>query len=144
MVRLILKFLSLLLLLHFAAYYHPVAADICISDLLKVNHIQGRVVALWNGGENPIANAEVELKEFWDDEWHTKIKVNTDEQGFFRIDNIPSGKYQMLVSSRVFHSFGAYVSLKSSKSNPDKEIIVSLGMGIHDCGSARVQKIKRK
>jgi hypothetical protein len=143
MLRVSLIFLSLLLILHAMAGSQPVAADICVNEVLKVNHIQGRVVALWKGGEEPIPNAEVELKEFRDDEWHTKIKISADEQGFFNIENIPSGNYQILVSGKVFRSFGANVRLKASKSNPEKEIVVTLGIGIHDCGSARVQRIKR-
>ena len=144
MMRLTLKILSLLLAFHLVANYCSVAADICIDENLKVNHIQGHIVAGRLGDEEPIPNAEVELKEFRNDEWQTKVIVKADEAGFFRIENIPSGKYQMFVSAIPFRRFATSIRLKDSKSNPNKEIIIRLGIGEHDCGSAKVQKIKRK
>lgn len=144
MKRVILKLLALLVLAHLLTGYYSVAADICVNDPLKVNHIRGRVVADWQGGEEPIANAEVELTEFRADEWQTRAKVGTDEKGFFSLENIPSGKYELLVRAANFNSFGAELRLKNSKSKPDREIVVRLGVGLHDCGSARAQKIKQK
>ena len=142
--RIVLNILALLSLLHFVAGYNSATADICVSDPLKVKHIQGYVVAAWKGGEDPVPNAEVELQGFHDDEWQSKFKVATDERGFFRIENVPSGKYTMLVKANHFKSFGVEVRLRASKSSPEKEIIVRLGIPGHDCGAARMQKLKRE
>jgi Carboxypeptidase regulatory-like domain len=139
----IITTLSLLLLL--GAFPHfSTRADICVADTLKVSHVSGRVVSLWRGGEEPIARAVVELRTFFDDEWHTKFKVGTDEKGTFQIKDVPSGKYEILVTSEHFHGFGTRVKLKASKANSKKEIVVTLGLGLHDCGSARIQRLSGK
>jgi hypothetical protein len=132
---------ALLLLLHLAAECYPAKADICVSDTLKVSHLQGHVVAIWSGGEEPISSALVELREFRDDEWQTKFKVTSDEKGFFRVENVPSGRYELSVKADNFRSFGTRLRMKASKANPKQEIIVTLGVGLHNCGSARIQKL---
>jgi hypothetical protein len=116
-------------------------ADICIGETLKVSHVSGHVVALWRGGEEPIPNASIQLRQLINDEWQTKFTATSDEKGFFRIDTVPSGKYEIYVTSQHFHAFGTRVHLKASKSKPTREIVVTLGLGVHDCGSAKVRKI---
>jgi hypothetical protein len=100
-------------------------------------------VALWRGGEEPIPKASIELKAFLNDEWQTKFTTTSDDKGFFRIENVPSGKYALHVTRDNFHSFGTTVHLKASKSVASREIVVTLGIGIHDCGSANVRKLTR-
>ena len=130
-------------LLFHASANPDVRADICIGETLKVSHVAGHIVALWRGGEDPIPNASIELKELINDDWKTKFTATSDEKGYFRIDNVPSGKYEILVTSQHFHAFGTRLHLKASQSKPTREIVVTLGLGVHDCGSAVVRKITR-
>jgi hypothetical protein len=131
------------ILLSLTSAGYQARADICIQEKLKVSHIIGRVVAPWNGGEEPIPKASVLLKVFLNDEWQTKFTTNSDDRGFFRIENVPSGIYELDVRHDNFRTFGTRVDLKSSKSQASREIVVSLGVGFHDCGSADVRKIAR-
>jgi hypothetical protein len=121
----------------------PARADICIGETLKVSHVSGHVVALWRGGEDPIPNASIQLSQLINDESQIKFTTTSDERGYFRIDNVPSGKYEILVTSQHFHAFGTRLYLKASKSKPSHEIVVTLGLGVHDCGSAVVRKLTR-
>src|SRR2546423_13802685 len=94
----------------------PARADICIGETLKVSHVSGHVVALWRGGEDPIPNASIQLSQLINDESQVKFTTTSDERGYFRIDNVPSGKYEILVTSQHFHAFGTRLHLKASKS----------------------------
>lgn len=116
-------------------------ADICIEETLKVSHVSGHVVALWRGGEEPIPNASIQVRQLINDEWQTKFTAVSDEKGFFQIDNVPSGNYEIYVTSQHFHAFGTRVRLKASQSKPTREIVVTLGLEFHDCGYAKVRKI---
>ena len=115
--------------------------DTCIDHNLKVSHIAGRVVATSSGREEPIPNATIELRQLRNDEWQTKFTVASDDKGFFQIRDVPSGKYDMHVTAQNFHSFATTVRLKASKSSATREIVVTLGIGFHDCGSASVRKL---
>jgi|GEM_PF-2134343 hypothetical protein len=126
----------------FSAGSAPAACpDICIGETLKVSHVSGQVVALWRGGEAPIPNASIKLSQYVNNELQTKFTVTSDEKGYFRIDNVPPGGYEIVVTSQHFHAFGTRLQLKASKSRPSREIVVTLGLGVHDCGSAMVRKI---
>src|SRR5262249_17858044 len=109
--------------------------DICVGETLKVSHVTGHVVALWRGGEDPIPSASIQLSQYVNDELQTKFTATSDEKGYFQINNVPSGRYEILVRSEHFHAFGTRLQLKASKSKPSREIIVTLGLGVHDCGS---------
>lgn len=135
--------IAVALLLSFVSSGHQARADTCIQKPLKVSHVTGHVVALWRGGEEPIPKASIELKVFVNDEWQTKFIATSDDKGFFQIENVPSGKYELHVSRENFHSFGTTVRLKASKSIASREIVVILGIGFHDCGSALVRKLNR-
>jgi len=94
-VRLII---AVALLLSLTPAGHQVRADTCIQKTLKVSHITGHVMALWRRGEEPIPKASIELKAFLNDEWQTKFTTTSDDKGFFRIENVPSGKYELHVT----------------------------------------------
>ena len=143
MFKLSLIILVTALLVLLTAESRPVEADVCVNSTLKVNHVQGYVVSVARGVEEPIPNAEVELKEFLNDEWQTKYKAKTDENGFFKILDVPSGKYEIHVLHPMIGSLGTLVRVKrKTNSKPSKEIIVVLEF--MKCGDARVQKIKQK
>src|SRR5687768_1101107 len=89
--------LSTVLLFQLAAESRPVVADVCVHSTLKVNHVQGHVVVNARGFEEPLPEAEVELKKYRNDEWQTKYKVTADENGFFKIADVPSGEYEIHV-----------------------------------------------
>src|SRR6266849_488076 len=98
-VRLII---AVALLLSLTSPGHQARADTCIQQTLKVSHITGHVVALWRGGEEAIPKASIELKAFLNDGWQTKFATTSDDKGFFRIENVPSGKYALHVTRENF------------------------------------------
>jgi hypothetical protein len=122
--------ITILLLVCASIGHREARADTCIADTLKVSHVVGRVVALWRGGEEPIPKASIELKAFLNDEWQTKFTATSDDKGFFRIENVPSGKYELHITRENFHSFRTTVRLKASKSMVSREIVVTFGIGI--------------
>jgi hypothetical protein len=143
MMRAIFTFLTLLALLPTFIELPLAKAKICVSDTLKVRHVQGRVLAAWLNYEDPIFSANVELREVRDDELRTVSKVVADEQGYFEFENVPSGEYELYVTATHLRSFGTRIRVKQkSKTQTDHEIVVYLD-GV-ECGAAKVRRIKRK
>jgi Carboxypeptidase regulatory-like domain len=143
MMRSIITFLTLLALLHTCSELPSAKAETCISETLKVGRVQGRVLAAWLKNEDPISNANLELKEFRNDEWRTVSKVVADEQGYFKFENVPSGEYELYVTATHLRSFGTRVRVRQkANSQPNREIVVYLD-GV-ECGAAKVRRIKRK
>jgi hypothetical protein len=100
-------------------------------------------VALVGNDEQPIPNASIQLRQLVNDDWVTKFTATSNDNGFFRVDNAPSGKYEIYVTATHFHAFGTRVNLNVSKSKPTREIVITLGPGTHDCGTAQVRQLNR-
>jgi hypothetical protein len=143
MVRLIISFLTLSALLLTSSESPSAKAETCISETLKISHVQGRVLAAWLKNEGPIPKANLELKEFGNGGWRTVSKVVADGQGYFKFENVPSGEYELYVTATHLRSFGTRVRVKQ-KSNLESnhEIVVYLD-GV-ECGTAKVRRINRK
>ena len=92
---------------------------------------------------SPIPGADIELREYRNDEWQVKSRVTADENGAFSFRGVPSGEYELHVAATAFRSFGTQVRVKG-KGKPDlgREIMVKLEP--LDCGSAMVRKIQRQ
>ena len=143
MMRPIFTSLTLLALLHTLSVSPSVKAETCISETLKVSNVQGRILAAWLKGEDPIPNAGIELKELRHDEWRTVYKAVADGQGYFKFENVPSGEYELHVTATRLRGFGTRVRVQQkSNSQPVREIVVYLD-GV-ECGAAKVRRIKRR
>jgi len=133
---------TFLLTLAFLATYteaSAVSAEVCIASELTVAAVHGQVVFTYRGEKKPGANAEVELKAFRNDEWHTLFKVAADTEGRFAFPEVKPGKYLLEARSYGYESTGAYVRVARGSSKR-KEIIVPLRMPLEGCLYASVRK----
>ena len=128
-----------LLLVNGCAY--PANADICVGDTFKVSKVVGHVVAIWKEKEQPVSNVRVELKQWHKDELKTRFTTKTDETGYFHFDKVASGTYEIEFTPEHFYPYGGRVIVKTSRSNPKKGLVVTVGMGIHFCASAELRNL---
>ena len=131
--------ISIAAIVVFFALVQTAKADICVGETLDVSQVVGRLVAIWRKGEQGQTGALVELKEFRHNEWKTKLKTITDENGRFLFTNVRSGTYEVVFTPEALSSHTVLIRLKKSRSAATQEIVVTTGTGVHFCPSAELR-----
>lgn len=132
------------ILFHFAlTAISTYAQGICDVYDFRIDTIKGRVISNSPNGDEPIPKAKIELRRISDDLEIIVIKtVFSNENGFFEIDAVPKGEYQLAVSQeelRFIHFFiGINVVKKKNRSKREKSLIIKLGVSvIKPCGGGK-------
>lgn len=107
------------------------AQSTCPVKTLNVNEVKGKVVSLGKN-EVPVSGTKVELFQLNDD---ALVKsVLTDEKGFFKIDNVKSGKYRLLVwftiEGETYLKYNLILKVVENQKENNRVVYVRLGM---DC-----------
>jgi 5-hydroxyisourate hydrolase-like protein (transthyretin family) len=116
-------------------------ADICVGETFRVSRVVGHVTVMWHDTEQPVANVRVELKQPHNDRLETRFTATTNETGWFHFDNVPSGTYQIEFTPEHFYPYGGWIRLKASRSQPKQELVVTVGLGVHFCASAKLRNL---
>jgi hypothetical protein len=101
---------SVCLLVAFRA--EAVAADICVSERTTVGVVEGVVVSIPNGGDEPISEATLELSKCRSGECNKVAEVTADKKGRFRFENIRSGRYELAAKATGFKRYTATVFVR--------------------------------
>ncbi|CAN5387518.1 hypothetical protein BH20ACI1_BH20ACI1_29790 [soil metagenome] len=115
----------------------------CIPNIssIKVRELKGRVMDDYN---HSIPNAKIQIHKLKESNNEAITEANADENGFFEIKNLPSGKYNLKAKAEYFAA--SYASLKlnnSSKKTSTEQIIITLVPETDCSGNVEVQKIEK-
>ncbi len=122
------------------------AQDLCPLKTVKLNKIQGKIMAKGSRDKVPLPHTKIELERLGSPVVLVAT-VETDEEGFFEINNIKKGEYRLVVHyiyNGVVLNPKYNLILKVKKSNADKSkkfLYVELAF---DCGNTTVKLVKRK
>lgn len=139
---------SSLLSVIFAGYASVSVQAMCPIKTLDVKKVQGQVMEMGSDQQDPIALPNTKVELMWLGNPDVLITtVETDDKGFFEINDIKKGKYRLVVYFIVNGKAVAPkydVILKVEKSNVSKSnqhIYISLAF---DCSENIVKLVKKK
>jgi hypothetical protein len=116
-------------------------ADICVSERLTVDVIEGVVVSIPNGGIEPIPEAILELSECPSGECHKVADATADEKGRFKFENIEFGRYELRAKATNFAHYTATVLVRRRAGVPGgRQILIGLKAGLGCGGWAKLSE----
>lgn len=128
------------------ACYEPksVLAEICVSDVVSVHAVEGRVVSIPNQGKEPIPGATIELIKCRSSECVTVAETTADEDGRFKFAKIKPGRYEMRVSATAFkhNTTRVFVQRPSNVVGSQDNLLIALDAGLGCGGWAKLNHRK--
>lgn len=116
---------------------------ICEWTNFKLDRIKGRVVSDGPHGDEPIADAKVQLWRIHDSGDVLAASASTDENGVFELRRMKSGQYRLEVSKStspfVRNYVGVRVVKRVNEPNGGSWLVFHLGIAsLEPCGGGRV------
>jgi len=105
-----------------------VVADICVSEPLTVGVLEGTVVSIPNGGNEPIPGATLKLLKCRSGECSKVADATADERGGFRFENVRSGRYELTAKATSFKHHTVTVLVRQLAGDPGGRQILLIGL----------------
>jgi len=115
--------------------------DICVSEQVTVGIVEGVVVSIPNGGNEPIPEATLELARCRSGECKRVADTTADEKGRFRFENIRSGRYELKAKSAGFKHYTTTVIVRrlAKVYGGPRDILIGLEAGVGCGGWAKLR-----
>lgn len=123
----------------------PVVADICVSARLTVGVVEGVVVSIPNGGDEPIPEATLELSKCRSGECNKVADATADKKGRFRFENVRTGRYELTARATAFKHYTTTVLVRRRAGVPGgRQILIGLEAGLGCGGWAKLSERKSR